>query len=57
MLNVLASQKDKTQRQIRSFINGLFIPLLELLSLLCFKTLKLYNCLVRSCTYPFNKLY
>ena len=35
MLNVLASQKDKKQRQIRSFINGLFISLLELLSLLC----------------------
>ena len=30
MLNVLATQRDKTQRQIISFINCLFISLLEL---------------------------
>ena len=30
MLNVLATQKDKTQRQIISFMNCLFISLLEL---------------------------
>ena len=43
MLNVLPSQKDKTQRQIISFINGLFISLLSLLCSLStnFKTLQL----------------
>ena len=30
MLNVLATPKDKTQRQIISFINSLFISLFEL---------------------------
>ena len=30
MLNVFATQQDKTQRQIISFMNCLFISLLEL---------------------------
>ena len=52
MLNLLATQKDKTQRQIISFINGSFISLLELVFtlLITHKLLKsFYNCLVRSC--------